>query len=90
MSVTTQRNEAIKRHQDMKRRFASLKGEHEQTVAKLSKLTHEKKVLERDQRATLSLAKSLEEEKQGRMRNSSGHYDVDYYKRKVGSQMFIF
>jgi hypothetical protein len=40
----------------------------------LSKMTQEKIQLERDQRATLSLAKSL----QGNV-----HSDVDYYKRKV-------
>ena len=72
--VTSQRDEALGNLAEKDRRCKLVEEELSQTKSRLSKCQQEKMQLERDQRATLSLAKSL----QGNV-----HSDVDYYKRKV-------
>jgi ABC-type Fe3+-citrate transport system substrate-binding protein len=74
LHATTQKDQALGDGHETKRRLALVEEDLRQTKSKLSKMTQEKIQLERDQRATLSLAKSL----QGNV-----HSDVDYYKRKV-------
>lgn len=71
--MTSQRDEALAQAEESKRKASLLQEELRVCKTKLSRATQEKLKMERDQRATLSLAKSLD---------SQGP-DVDYYKRKV-------
>ena len=74
--MTSQRDEALGTAEESKRMASLLQEELRQTKTKLARVTQEKVKLERDQRATMSLARSLD--------NQQGNaYDVDYYKRKV-------
>lgn len=72
--MTTKRDEALSQAEEYKRMAVLVEDELRDVKTKLYRLTQEKIKMERDQRATLSLAKSLEN-------NSSS--DSEYYKRKV-------
>jgi hypothetical protein len=61
---------------ESKRRNASLFSHLSEAKAKLSKAQQEKMQVERDQRATLALAKSLQQ-------GGNNHSELDYYKRRV-------
>jgi hypothetical protein len=74
MLMTSNRDQTLESLHESNRRLTLLEEELAQIKTKLSKTLQEKMQLERDQRATLSLAKSL----QGNVNS-----DVDYYKRKV-------
>jgi hypothetical protein len=74
LHMTSKRDQALGDLAESQRRLKLVEDELSQTKTKLSKVQQEKMQVERDQRATLSLAKSL----QGNV-----HSDVDYYKRKV-------
>jgi predicted RNase H-like nuclease (RuvC/YqgF family) len=74
LHMTSQRDEALGNLAQSQRHCKLVEDELYQTKIKLSKVQQEKMQVERDQRATLSLAKSL----QGNV-----HSDADYYKRKV-------
>ena len=74
LHMTSQRDEALGNLAECQRRCKLVEDELSQTKIKLCKVQQEKVQVERDQRATLSLAKSL----QGNV-----HSDIDYYKRKV-------
>jgi hypothetical protein len=80
LHVTTQKDQALGDGHETKRRLALVEEELRHTKSKLSKITQEKIQLERDQRATLALAKSLQ---------GNAHSDVDYYKRKVCRRLFL-
>ena len=72
--MTSSRDEALGLAEESKRKSNLLQEELRQVKTKLSRVTQEKIKMERDHRATLSLAKSLD---------NQGSADVDYYKRKV-------
>ena len=74
MQMRSERDQARGKVQEAARRLTLVEDDLQQTKANLSKITKEKIQLERDQRATLSLAKSLQ---------GNASTDVDYYKRKV-------
>jgi len=73
--VIGQRDETIGTAEESKRKVGLLQEELRQTKTKLSRVTQEKIKMERDQRATISLAKSLE--------GNQASTDLEYYKRKV-------
>jgi outer membrane murein-binding lipoprotein Lpp len=72
--VVSQRDEALGFAEESKRKASLFQEELHHVKTKLSRVTQEKIKMERDQRATMSLAKSLD---------SQGPVDSDYYKRKV-------
>lgn len=78
LQIKSERDQALGDLAGNKRRSKSIKEDLSLTKFKLSKAQQEKMQLERDQRATLSLAKSL----QGNV-----HSSVDYYKRKVRAEL---
>lgn len=73
--VAAQRDEALGQAEEAKRKAVLLDENWHATKTKLARVTQEKVKLERDQRATLSLASSLDKHV-----SSS---DTDFYKRKV-------
>jgi outer membrane murein-binding lipoprotein Lpp len=72
--VVSQRDEALGFAEESKRKACLFQEELHHVKTKLSRVTQDKIKMERDQRATMSLAKSLD---------SQGPVDSDYYKRKV-------
>ena len=77
LAVTvSQRDEATALAEESKRKAQLLGEDLRSTKNKLARVTQEKAKMERDQRATLSLAKSLDHS----ATNTAG---ADYYKRKV-------
>jgi outer membrane murein-binding lipoprotein Lpp len=72
--MLSKRDEAFGNAAEFKRKATLLDQELHQVKTKLSRVTQDKIKMERDQRATMSLAKSLD------IHISS---DVDFYKRKV-------
>jgi len=72
--MVSKKDEAVSSAEEYKRKATLLEEELRQVKMKLSRVTQEKIKMERDQRATMSLAKSLD---------SHVSCDVDYYKRKV-------
>ena len=72
--MVSKKDEAHSSAEEHKRKSALLEEELRQVKMKLSRVTQEKIKMERDQRATMFLAKSLD---------SHVSSDVDYYKRKV-------
>jgi chromosome segregation ATPase len=70
----SKRDEVVANCEEYKRTTILLEEELRQVKAKLSRVAQEKIKLERDQRVTMSLAKSLD---------SHSHSDTEYYKRKV-------
>jgi hypothetical protein len=77
LHMTSQRDQALGDLSETQRRCKLVEDELSQTKTKLSKVQLEKMQVERDQRATLSLAQSLQQ--------GNKHSDADYYKRKVGT-----
>lgn len=78
--LRSERDEALSSAFEFKRKVALLDEELRLTKAKLIRVGQEKVKLERDSRAAISLARSLDN-------NSSA--DVDFYKRKVSAFEFI-
>jgi wobble nucleotide-excising tRNase len=72
--MTTKRDEALGQAEENRRKATLLQEELHDMKIKLSRVSQEKLKMERDQRATMSLAKSLD---------SHMSSDVEYYKRKV-------
>lgn len=72
--MLAKRDEAFGNAEESKRKATLLEEELRQVKTKLVRVTQDKIKMERDQRATLSLAKSLD---------SHVASDVDFYKRKV-------
>jgi uncharacterized phage infection (PIP) family protein YhgE len=72
--MISQRDEALGQAEESKRKASLLDEELRQVKTKFSRVTQDKLKMERDQRATMSLARSLD---------NQGPADVDYYKRKV-------
>lgn len=72
--MLSKRDEACENAEQSKRRATLLDEELRQVKTKLARVTQEKIKMERDQRATMSLAKSMD---------SHVSSDVDFYKRKV-------
>ena len=79
--VGAQKNEALGVAEEYKRKNTLLEEELRQVKTKLLRTTQEKAKMERDQRATLSLAKSINQYHGSSTSSSFG--DVDFYKRKV-------
>lgn len=73
--MTTKRDEAVSEAEEAKRKAVLMEEELRHVKNKLARVTQEKIKMERDQRATLCLAKSLDTQTSA---------DTDYYKRKVG------
>jgi len=73
-NVRSERDTAIGEGAESKRKVILLEEEVRLLKARVARLTHEKIKVERDSRAALSLARSMDNH------NAS---DVDYYKRKV-------
>ena len=71
-----QRDEAVTEAEESKRKATLVQEEMRSVKAKLARVTQEKLKMERDQRATLSLAKSLDQ-------NTTQSGPNDYYKRKI-------
>ena len=76
--MVAQRDKATGFAEESKSKVSALQEELRQVKAKLSRVTQEKIKMERDQRATMSLAKSLDSTS-----SLQGHSDAEYYKRKV-------
>jgi outer membrane murein-binding lipoprotein Lpp len=72
--MLSKRDEACGNAEESKRKATLLDEELRQVKTKLARVTQEKIKMERDQRATMSLAKSMD---------SHVSSDVDFYKRKV-------
>jgi outer membrane murein-binding lipoprotein Lpp len=72
--MLSKRDEACGSAEESKRKATLLDEELRQVKTKLARVTQEKIKMERDQRATMSLAKSMD---------SHVSSDVDFYKRKV-------
>ena len=79
-NVRSERDTAIGEGAESKRKVILLEEEVRLLKARVARLTHEKIKVERDSRAALSLARSMDNH------NAS---DVDYYKRKVSTCMGI-
>jgi len=69
-----ERDEYQAEGEEAKRKVALIEDQYRNTKTKLSRVTQEKLKLERDQRATMSLAKTLD---------THSSSDTEYYKRKV-------
>jgi ribosomal protein S18 len=82
LTLTEQRDQAIQAGQESQRKLALCHDELNQSKTKFAKLQHEKTILERDQRMTLSLATASQSAADDGL---SRHHasDMDYYKRKV-------
>ncbi len=74
-SLRDERDNALVELSDYRRKQSLLEEELRMTKANLSRITHEKIGMERDSRAAIFLARSLDN-------NNSN--DMNYYKRKVG------
>jgi hypothetical protein len=79
--VGTKKNEALGLAEEYKHKTSLLEEELRQVKMKHLRATQEKAKMERDQRATMSLAKSINQYHGTSTSSSSG--DVDFYKRKV-------
>jgi hypothetical protein len=79
-AVATKKNEALGVAEEYKRKSTLLEEELRSVKMKLLRATQEKAKMERDQRAAMSLAKSINQY-HGSSASSGG--DVDFYKRKV-------
>ena len=74
------RDEAMARTEESTRKVTLLEEELRHVKTKLARVAQEKIKMERDQRAALSLAKSLD---------SNVSSDIDFYKRKVCCYVII-
>jgi chromosome segregation ATPase len=72
--LTKERDELLGQHEESQRQCALLEEQLGNIKTKLTRVNQEKIKLERDQRTTLSLAKSFD---------NNASFDLDYYKRKV-------
>lgn len=77
--LRSERDEAMADASDSKRKFSLLQEEVRMVKAKLGRVTQEKMKMERDSRAAMSLARSLD---------SHASSDSDFYKRKVTIMRF--
>lgn len=73
-SLRGERNEALGTASSFKRKAATMEGDLQATKQRLVRIEQEKIKMERDNRAAISLAKSV---------GSETSSDVDFYKRKV-------
>jgi hypothetical protein len=73
--IQSKHDEALASGEECKRKNELLEEEIRHVKAKLTRVVQDKIKLERDQRVTMSLAKSFDHNK--------GSADTDYYKRKV-------
>jgi hypothetical protein len=85
--MTEQRDQAMQMGHENKRKLTLCHDELNQSKTKFVKLQHEKTILERDQRMTLSLATAASQSTvdDGLSRHHAS--DMDYYKRKVCFQV---
>jgi predicted ribosome quality control (RQC) complex YloA/Tae2 family protein len=81
--VATKKNEALGVAEEYKRKASLLEQELGQVKMKLLRATQERVKMERDQRAALSLAKSMNQCHSGSATLSTSGADMEYYKRKV-------
>jgi hypothetical protein len=87
LTMTEQRDQAIQVGQENKRKLALCHDELNQSKTKFAKLQHEKTILERDQRMTLSLATAASQSMADDGMSRHHASDMDYYKRKVCLQV---
>jgi hypothetical protein len=80
MTVRLERDEALGRLSTLQSKFVLMEGDMQAMKQKMAKQEQEKIKIERDHRASMSLAKSVGQE---------SSMDIDFYKRKVSTVILL-